>query len=174
MKAGKGQIRWSLLMIFALVGVVACAQSPTGSLATSIAPQVRPALPPEQSPKPSERDIDRTRKDADRAKLESQAQADLRLGQETHSRGYWVDPDTNLMWEGQDSGITMTWHKAAIYCRNLHLAGYPDIPTGDWQHSMSWEVLLRSVPLAQPEKTVPRFVQSILATFLLTCEAACP
>jgi hypothetical protein len=30
------------------------------------------------------------------------------------------------MWEGKDNGIEATWHKAASYCRNLRLAGYPD------------------------------------------------
>jgi len=30
------------------------------------------------------------------------------------------------MWEGQDNGIAVTWHKAERYCRNLRVAGYSD------------------------------------------------
>lgn len=45
---------------------------------------------------------------------------------DTQARGYWVDPDTRLMWTGKDNGKDVTWKKAVRYCRNLRLAGYPD------------------------------------------------
>ena len=46
--------------------------------------------------------------------------------QETHIRGYWVDPSTGLMWAGKDNGKDVSWKKAVIYCRDLRLAGYSD------------------------------------------------
>jgi hypothetical protein len=46
--------------------------------------------------------------------------------QDTQVRGYWVDPDTGLMWAGKDSGKDLSWGKALSYCRDLRLAGYSD------------------------------------------------
>lgn len=56
------------------------------------------------------------------ARLQQLAQ----LAQETQARGYWIDPSTGLMWAGKDNGRDVDWHKAAEYCRDLRLAGYPD------------------------------------------------
>jgi len=40
--------------------------------------------------------------------------------------GYWLDPDTGLMWTGKDRGRGVSWKVAMKYCRNLRLAGYSD------------------------------------------------
>jgi len=45
---------------------------------------------------------------------------------ETQTRGYWIDPSTNLMWTARDNGKDVSWNKAMKYCRNLRLAGYSD------------------------------------------------
>jgi hypothetical protein len=46
--------------------------------------------------------------------------------EQTQVRGYWVDPDTGLMWAGKDNGKDVTWKQAVKYCRDLRLAGYSD------------------------------------------------
>jgi hypothetical protein len=46
--------------------------------------------------------------------------------QETQSRGYWVDPSTQLMWAAKDNGKDVNWHQATKYCRDLRLSGYSD------------------------------------------------
>jgi hypothetical protein len=51
---------------------------------------------------------------------------DRGLAQETQERGYWVDPSTELMWAGKDSGKDVSWKAALKYCRDLRLAGYSD------------------------------------------------
>jgi len=107
--------------------MVVGAQSSTGSSTSTLAPQVRPALPQEQSPAPQKLDAaSREKAEAEKVRSEAKAQEERRLAQETQERGYWVDHATGLMWEGKDNGIEATWHKAASYCRNLRLAGYPD------------------------------------------------
>jgi hypothetical protein len=42
----------------------------------------------------------------------------------TEARGYWIDPDTRLMWAARDSGTTMEWKKAAAYCQKAKIGGY--------------------------------------------------
>lgn len=46
--------------------------------------------------------------------------------QETQARGYWIDPNTRLMWAAKDNGKAVSWKDAAKYCYNLRLAGYSD------------------------------------------------
>src|SRR5271154_1105315 len=55
------------------------------------------------------------------------AQADLELAK----RGYWIDPDTRLMWAAKDNGYDVNWTLAGAYCKNLTAAGYRDwtLPT---------------------------------------------
>jgi hypothetical protein len=45
---------------------------------------------------------------------------------EAQSRGYWVDPNTQLMWAAADSGSAVTFSEAVYYCRTLSLAGHKD------------------------------------------------
>jgi Protein of unknown function (DUF1566) len=45
---------------------------------------------------------------------------------EAQSRGYWVDPNTQLMWAAADNGSAATFSEAVYYCRNLTLAGHTD------------------------------------------------
>jgi hypothetical protein len=45
---------------------------------------------------------------------------------EAQSRGYWIDPNTQLMWAASDNGSAVTFSEAAYYCRNLALAGQTD------------------------------------------------
>jgi hypothetical protein len=45
---------------------------------------------------------------------------------EAQSRGYWVDPNTQLMWAASDNGSAVTFSEALYYCRNLTLAGHKD------------------------------------------------
>jgi len=40
------------------------------------------------------------------------------------TRGYWVDPDTKLMWAMDDNGSDVDWNQAKAYCRDLRIAGY--------------------------------------------------
>ncbi len=45
--------------------------------------------------------------------------------QETTARGYWVDPETKLMWASKDNGYrALEWKQAAAYCKKLNIAGY--------------------------------------------------
>ena len=98
-----------------------------GSSATAAAPQVRHALSQEQVAAPPKQDAaSRAKVDEEKARREAQEQEEQGLALETRSRGYWIDSTTKLMWEGQDNGIAVTWHKAASYCRGLRLAGYSD------------------------------------------------
>jgi hypothetical protein len=45
---------------------------------------------------------------------------------EAQSRGYWIDPNTKLMWAAADNGSGVTQSQAAYYCRSLTLTGYKD------------------------------------------------
>ncbi len=45
---------------------------------------------------------------------------------ETQSRGYWVDPNTRLMWTAADNGSGVSQSQAAYYCRFLTLGGFKD------------------------------------------------
>ena len=40
--------------------------------------------------------------------------------------GYWIDPDTHLMWTAADNGSGVSLSQAARYCRSLPLAGFKD------------------------------------------------
>jgi hypothetical protein len=51
---------------------------------------------------------------------------DGRSVQETQARGYWIDPNTSLMWAAKDNGKDVSWKDAAKYCHNLRLVGYSD------------------------------------------------
>jgi hypothetical protein len=46
--------------------------------------------------------------------------------EQTQARGYWIDPDTGLMWAGKDSDKDLSWKKAVKYCSDLRLAGHSD------------------------------------------------
>ena len=46
--------------------------------------------------------------------------------QDTHVRGFWVDPSTGLMWGGKDNGKDVSWRGAMKYCRGLRLDGHSD------------------------------------------------
>jgi Protein of unknown function (DUF1566) len=127
MKVTRRWINGVVLALFAFVAAVGRPQSPTGSSAPVVAPQVRPALPQEEPPAPERQDpASRARAEADKAWMRVQAQEEQKLAEETRSRGYWVDPTTRVMWAGRDNGIPVTWHRAASYCRDLRLAGYSD------------------------------------------------
>jgi hypothetical protein len=43
---------------------------------------------------------------------------------DTKKTGYWVDPETRLMWASQDNGFDVDWNQAVAYCRDLRIAGY--------------------------------------------------
>ena len=43
------------------------------------------------------------------------AQADLELA----NRGYWIDPDTRLMWAAKDNGYDVNWTQAIAFCKEL-------------------------------------------------------
>ena len=63
------------------------------------------------------------------AALEGSAQSAARSEsrtQDTHARGFGVDPSTGLMWTARDNGKDVTWKQAMKYCRDLRLAGYSD------------------------------------------------
>ncbi len=46
--------------------------------------------------------------------------------QETQARGYWIDPNTGLMWTAKDNGKDVSRKNAVNYCHDLRLAGYAD------------------------------------------------
>jgi Protein of unknown function (DUF1566) len=54
--------------------------------------------------------------DAERAQAEK----------ELASRGYWIDPETHLMWAAKDNGSDVNWAQATAYCKNLAAGGYRD------------------------------------------------
>lgn len=45
---------------------------------------------------------------------------------ETQTRGYWIDPNTKLMWAAADNGSGVSQSQAAYYCRFLKASGYKD------------------------------------------------
>jgi Protein of unknown function (DUF1566) len=45
---------------------------------------------------------------------------------EAQSRGYWIDPNTKLMWTAADNGSGVSQSQAAYYCRFLTAIGYKD------------------------------------------------
>jgi len=45
---------------------------------------------------------------------------------EAERLGYWIEPDTKLMWAAQDNGSAVTYRQAALYCRTLTLGGFTD------------------------------------------------
>ena len=105
-----------------------------GTPTPAVAPEVRPALPQNQMPKPQKEDAaSRAKAAADKAQMDAQAQDVQRLAQETQSRGYWIDPATRLIWAARDNSKDITWGKAIRYCSDLRLAGYSDwrLPTVD-------------------------------------------
>jgi len=53
-------------------------------------------------------------------------------------RGYWLDPQTNLMWAAADNNFGVSSAQAANYCRTLSLGGYADwtLPTIDELHGL--------------------------------------
>lgn len=57
---------------------------------------------------------------------------------EAKSRGYWVNPKTQLMWTADDNGFGVSWSQAAYYCRTLTLAGHTGwtLPTIDELHGL--------------------------------------
>ena len=52
---------------------------------------------------------------------------------EARRRGYWVDPETHLMWPAADNGLGVSWSQVAYHCRTLAIAGHRDwrLPTID-------------------------------------------
>jgi hypothetical protein len=40
--------------------------------------------------------------------------------------GYWIDPDTQLMWAAADNGFGLSRSQAARFCRQLTLGGFKD------------------------------------------------
>ena len=124
-----------LLSVTAICGAqssMKAQENEQGTPAPSAAPQVRPALPHDQLPIPQEQDaVAHAKSEADKGRMEAQAQEEQRLAQETQSRGYWVDPTTKLTWEGHDNGTAVTWHKAVSYCRDLRLAGAIRLEAGN-------------------------------------------
>jgi hypothetical protein len=135
MKVTKARATSRVVLILLSAGAMAASpQSSTGSSTSVVAPQFRPAFPPEQIPATQQQDVaSREKAEADKARREAQAQEEQRLVQETQAGGYWVDPSSGLMWEGKDNGNDITWGKAIKYCSNLRLAGYSDwrLPTVD-------------------------------------------
>jgi hypothetical protein len=57
---------------------------------------------------------------------------------EAQARGYWIDPDTKLMWATADNGSGVTSSQANYYCRALALGGYKDwmLPSIDDLHRL--------------------------------------
>jgi hypothetical protein len=53
-------------------------------------------------------------------------------------RGYWLDPQTQLMWPAADNGFGVSAAQAVYYCRTLALAGYSDwtLPVIDELHGL--------------------------------------
>jgi hypothetical protein len=64
----------------------------------------------------------------------------------TQSRGYWIDPDTNLTWAAEASGV-LNWYKAAEYCRKLAIGSFRD-----WRLPTVMELERLSDPSAQAPK----------------------
>jgi len=70
--------------------------------------------------------VDRTWKDPGQSILQFALKpvTDKRV---TLERGFWIDPDSKLMWAAHDSGRSdLTYRQAAAYCQELSLAGYTD------------------------------------------------
>jgi Protein of unknown function (DUF1566) len=40
--------------------------------------------------------------------------------------GYWIDPDTHVMWAAADNGSGVSQRQAVRYCQSLTLAGFHD------------------------------------------------
>jgi hypothetical protein len=57
---------------------------------------------------------------------------------EAKARGYWVDPQSRLMWAAADNGFGVSWSQAVYYCHSLTTAGYTDwsLPTIDELHGL--------------------------------------
>lgn len=43
-----------------------------------------------------------------------------------HETGYWIDPDTRLMWAATDNGFGLSRSQAGRFCRQLALGGFKD------------------------------------------------
>lgn len=58
---------------------------------------------------------------------------DISLRSVPASPGYWIDPDTHLMWTAADNGSGVSLIQAVRYCRRLNLSGFDDwtLPTID-------------------------------------------
>lgn len=54
---------------------------------------------------------------------------------ESERRGFWVDPNTGLMWTYHDNGSEMAWDAAASYCRNLAVGDFRN-----WRLPSEWEL----------------------------------
>jgi hypothetical protein len=62
-----------------------------------------------------------------RIQLDAADQAiDIPLRAVIESPGYWIDPDTKLMWTAADNGSGVSLTQAARYCRRLTLSGFDD------------------------------------------------
>jgi hypothetical protein len=48
-----------------------------------------------------------------------------RVARENANR-VWTDPETGLMWTGNDNGFALRWKPAADYCNSLQLGGFSD------------------------------------------------
>ena len=123
------------IVIFLLTSILVCCglvslrgQEPKQRSSTpAVAPQVRPALPEEKSTFAAQRERDsRAATEEYKAATQERVLEAEKVAHETRLRGYWVDPIANLMWEGNDNGVAVTWRKAAKYCGDLRLAGYSD------------------------------------------------
>jgi len=51
---------------------------------------------------------------------------DIPLRSVIASPGYWIDPDTQLMWTAADNGSGVSLIQAVRYCRRLTLSGFDD------------------------------------------------
>jgi hypothetical protein len=45
---------------------------------------------------------------------------------ELRDSGYWIDPDTQLMWTAADNGLGLSRSQAVRFCRQLTLGGFRD------------------------------------------------
>jgi hypothetical protein len=45
---------------------------------------------------------------------------------EAQRRGYWVAPDTGIIWAAKDNASGVSWTQASNYCRALSAGGYKD------------------------------------------------
>ena len=52
-------------------------------------------------------------------------------GLSARAEGTWTDPETGLMWSGQDNGAKVNWTQAKNFCANLQLGGFSNwrLPT---------------------------------------------